>query len=164
MIPHRETFWSLGDERYFVYVFMALMSVVIAYGLYQSLRLWRLGQPEDRFDHLLQRVGTLLKYGLVQRRVVQDRLGGPIHMLIFWGFLILAFGTANDSTEYWVHKLFGFSYLQGPLYLGFSLLVDIGGFMLIAGVLLALYRRVVVRPPKLLNLPDDAYSLGMLFL
>ena len=164
MIPHRETFWSLGDERYFVYVFMALMSIVIAFGLYQSLRLWRLGQPEDRFDHLLQRFGTLLKYGLAQRRVVQDPLGGAIHMLIFWGFLILMFGTANDSTEYWVHKLSGFAYLQGPLYLGFSLLVDIGGFMLIAGVLLALYRRSVVRPPKLRNLPDDAYSLGMLFL
>src|SRR5512135_2521847 len=48
------------------------------------------GLPDDRFDHPWERLKGLVLYAFVQKRMVRDWYAGLFHLLIFWGFCVLA--------------------------------------------------------------------------
>src|SRR3989304_4748215 len=88
---------------------------------------------------------------------------------VFWGMVVLFFGTILATVDWDVTRpLLGFRFLQGNFYLGYELLLDIFGIFALVGLALALYRRYILRAPRLKSetLPtfvwDDAYLLGML--
>ena len=53
------------------------------------VKLIRLGKDDNRFDSWKQRIKEFLTDWLGQRKVVEDKLAGYAHALIFWGFLML---------------------------------------------------------------------------
>ena len=163
MIPQRETFWNIGDAGVFAYLFMTIMSIVIAYGLYQRIRIWRMGKPEYRLDDWRGRLASLATQGIGQGRLVRNRYVAVLHLSIFWGFMILVYGTVMDLTQFWIEKFTGIQYYTGDLYLASSLVIDIGGLMTLVGVLLAALRRWFPRPANLTYKPEDWYALGILF-
>ena len=55
--------------------------------------------------------------------------------------------------------LFDIKYLVGDFYLIFSFILEIAGLMAIIGILLALWRRYVVKPKRLDSKPEDAIIL-----
>ncbi len=161
--PFRQTFWGIGQAGAFVYAFMTVMAIVLAYGLFQRIRLWRLGRPENRLDNPGARIRDFTLFGIGQGRVVQDRYVAVLHLMIFWGFMLLVYGTVMDLVQYWIERFGGPFYYKGMLYLVSSLVVDIGGLMTLVGVALAALRRWFPHPAKLSYKPDDWYALGMLF-
>src|SRR5688572_742178 len=109
----------------------------------------RLGHVEDRTDHPLTRLKNVLEIGIAQKKIFRDPVAGPMHALIFWGFMVLTAGTV----EIVIAGVFpGFSFalfLPDALYRLYSLSQDVFALLVIAAVAFALYRRLVLHPRRL---------------
>ena len=109
----------------------------------------RVGFAEDRTDHPLTRIRNLLTIGIAQKKILRDPIAGPMHALIFWGFMVLTAGTIEILIE-GVFPRFSFRlFLPELLYRGYSNSQDVFALLVIAAVGFALYRRLVVHPKRL---------------
>ncbi len=155
----REIFWNvpLGE---IVYLLGFVAVAIVVYALRRRLRLWRLGSTDERLGSLGGLIRTFVGSvadGLWHRRIVRDRYVGLMHMLMFGGFGLLLMGPLLDFiSEHFFH------FMEGNVYLGVSLLLDVGGLLVLAGVGLAAYRRYVIKPPRLGSVLDDAVTLALL--
>ena len=61
----------------------------------QLIRLMRLGRPENRFDHIGERIKYFILMVLGQRGVLRDPLPGIAHFFTFWGFIIIQLDALN---------------------------------------------------------------------
>jgi Fe-S oxidoreductase/nitrate reductase gamma subunit len=158
MTPTREIYWNISGI-WLMYVLLIPTLLIFAYGLYRHYRLWQLGRPEQRFDHVVRRVKGLLLYAFGQARLLSNRYAGLFHTLIFSGFAILFIGTVVVI----IHEDFGFRIMQGNFYLLFqSLTLDVFGLLSIFGVLIALYHRYLYKPARLHNTWQDLVILALL--
>ena len=164
MVPHRESYWNIGDERYLLFPIAVVAVAILAYAFRQHYLMWRMGRPDDRFDRPWDRLVGLIFYGFANRRVVREIYPGMMHLFIYGGMVVLFIGTIMDSAEHYLHVIFGISYLQGSLYLGYSLVLDVAGVLIVAGLLMAAYRRYIQRPDRLDSASDDWISLALIAL
>ncbi len=109
------------------------------------VRLIRLGKDDDRFNSWKQRLAEFLRDWLGQRKVVQDKVAGYAHALIFWGFLLLVSDVVDLGTGGLLQEFLSNIQLDGI----WNLIVDLGYAMATIGILIALYRRIIIRPAKL---------------
>jgi len=165
----RQVFWNTEQYEALLFIFAAVALAIFAYGLYRRWQMWKaIGKPEVRTDNVKERLGILIKNGLFQVKTFRQAYPGIMHGLIFFGFVILTFGTFFDALEAHVTEPLGFTFLVGKVYLIFSLAMEVFGLAILAGVLLALYRRYVTKPDflgykgKIDNRPDDAVVLLLL--
>jgi Fe-S oxidoreductase len=109
----------------------------------------RVGVPENRTDHPLTRIRNVLAIGIAQKKIFRDPVAGPMHALIFWGFMVLTAGTV----EILIQGVFpSFSYrllLPDVLYRGYSNSQDVFALLVVLSVGFALYRRLVLHPKRL---------------
>jgi Fe-S oxidoreductase/nitrate reductase gamma subunit len=158
----RETFWNieLGE---IVYLLGFLLIAIVAYAVWRRVRLWRLGGKDDRFEDLPKRVWSVVVKtaadGLWHRRIIRKRYAGLMHLLIFGGFGLLIIGPSLDLVSEHVYH-----FLEGNVYLSVSLILDVGGLLVLAGVGMAAFRRYVIRPERLDTVLDDGLTLGLLAL
>ncbi|MGE5578103.1 MAG: heterodisulfide reductase-related iron-sulfur binding cluster [Syntrophothermus sp.] len=158
-MPTRQVYWNIAGHL-FMYLFMVIALGIFAYGIVKRYRLWRLGKPENRIDHVGKRIWSLLVYGLGQKRVLREGYAGLMHVLIFWGFVVLFIGTGMVVLQ----ADLGLNVLYGAFYLYFqSLFLDIVGLLAIVGVLMAAVRRYILRPDRLDNKGEDGITLLLLF-
>ena len=70
---------------------------------------------------------------------------------MFWGFVILFIATIIVLVDNDILRLLlpQWSFLKGEFYLGFSWMADLGGVLLMIGLVLLAIRRWLVRPPEL---------------
>lgn len=137
-----------------IYLFYAVGYTAIAvflYGVYTQIRKYRRGQPDAAWGELFARfvdmVKTMLTHRTLKRR---DHAAGKAHGLIFFGFVLLFIGTATITLEYDIlEPLFGVRFWYGNFYLWFSLVLDVAGFGVIAGLIYMMYRRKWLKLPKL---------------
>ena len=142
------------------YVILGIWAAIaIGLHVYQVgfvVKLIKLGKDDNRFDSWKQRMKEFLTDWLGQRKVVEDKLAGYAHALIFWGFLMLVSDVIDLGTGGLFLKLLEIIYLANI----WNLIVDIGYTMAGIGIMFALYRRLIVRPEKL----KDASLEGVLIL
>ena len=71
------------------YYFLLIWGIIaLGSHIYQVgfiIKLIRLGKDDDRFNSWNQRMKEFLTDWLGQRKVVEDKLAGYAHALIFWG-------------------------------------------------------------------------------
>lgn len=162
----REIFWNVGSGvRIPVYLLGLIVIIIFIYGLVKHIRLWRIGKPENRVDKPFKRILSFLLFGLGHKRILKEPYPGIMHLFLFWGFVVLFIGTVliffqEDFTKLLFNKIF----LFGDFYLIFSFLLDLFGLLAIIGVLLAIFRRYVLKPPRLDNKFEDALVLILLLL
>ncbi|HEX3724141.1 MAG TPA: respiratory nitrate reductase subunit gamma, partial [Nitrolancea sp.] len=166
MTPTREILWNVGTlGRIAIYALLVIPIAFLTFGLARRVKMWRLGQPEDRFDQWTLRFkGAFTQsvmHGRINRR--RNRYGGLMHLLIFWGFLTLFIGTVivmveDDISVPFLH----YSFYRGNFYLGYKFAMNLAGLMLIAGVLLALSRRLLKPPSTQDTSADDIVLLAFL--
>jgi Fe-S oxidoreductase/nitrate reductase gamma subunit len=103
---------------------------------------------------------------IAQPRTIQRLYPGVMHFMIFWGMTIQVIGTIINILQYPLFLPFDMSSLfpLGGAYQWFELVMDIGGAMIILGVLMALARRLFFKPDHLPTRWDDWYALGLLLL
>jgi Fe-S oxidoreductase/nitrate reductase gamma subunit len=102
---------------------------------------------------------------LGQVRILKKIYPGIMHFMIFWGVAIQVLGTIINILQMklflpWTINTFP----RNGWYLGYELLMDIAGAMILLGVLMAGFRRYVLRPKTLETCWDDNVALVLLFL
>ncbi|HEU4643022.1 MAG TPA: (Fe-S)-binding protein [Gemmatimonadaceae bacterium] len=130
-----------------------LVVVVVAAGFFsynvqRLLAYLRLGQPDDRFDHPLQRLKNVAVIALAQKKLLRDPVAGVMHALIFWGFCVLTAGTIELILQ-GIFPSFSYAFLPTGAYRLYSVSQDLFGVLVIAAVAFAFYRRLVIHPKRL---------------
>ena len=109
----------------------------------------RIGHPEGRTDHPLTRIRNVLTIGIAQKKILRDPVAGPMHALIFWGFMVLTAGTVEILIA-GVYPAFSYAMLlPRGLYNLYATSQDVFAVLVIAAVGFALYRRIIVHPKRL---------------
>ena len=144
-----ETF-SAAEVRLF-YGLGFVASAIFCWGVFVQIRKYRRGAAlaldGSLWARLLAMFTVVLSHRSIDRR---DAAAGVAHRLIFYGFTLLFIGTATITLEYDIlEPLFGIRFWHGEFYLVFSLVLDVAGVALIAGLLYMMIRRGWMRLPKL---------------
>ena len=142
----REVQWNVTTEMVVVmYASMVVALAVFGYGVRRLVRVWRLGRPAAVWNDLGARTRRTLS-AIAQATVLRKRLPGVAHALVFYGWCVLFAATV----VVFFHHTLGVRIMQGAFYLVFqSLVVDLFGALVLAGLGIALYRRYVISPPQL---------------
>jgi Fe-S oxidoreductase/nitrate reductase gamma subunit len=164
-VPFRDTFWNVPVWAQVALYAGALVAIVVfAYGMWQRVRLWRAGQPENRLDHVPQRLKLVALHALAQARTLSQAYPGVMHATMFWGFLALFMGTVLATVDYDITlPLFGYKLLKGDFYLFYETVLDLFGLFFVIGLGMAVWRRFVVRPHNVDPTGRFAAVLALLF-
>ena len=142
----REIFWNIPYS--FVIYVLAAISVTFwilvstgatSYGIWAS----RMTAPstsakEYGFSSAPPSVDVL-----AHRRFLRDPYPGMMHLIIFWGFIILLLASGVDAVTHYI-----IGHIIGTPYLWFKLVVNIGGLLALIGIIMAAYRRYVLKPEE----------------
>ena len=118
-----------------------------AFSIRRLILFLRIGKPDERFDKPWGRVKKTLVVALAQSKILREPLAGAMHALIFWGFLVLLTAVVESLGEGLLHG-FSFRFL-GQLYEPLAFMQDMFAGLVVVAVLVALYRRFIVRPKRL---------------
>jgi Fe-S oxidoreductase/nitrate reductase gamma subunit len=136
----RIVYWNVPGHGW-MYAALVPVLAAFAYGLYARIRRWRRGRAAEVRPHL----GDAIRLALLQRLTLRDRGPGLMHLAIYSGFLVLFLGTV----VVFIHQDLRVPIMRGWFYLIFqSFVLDAMGVVCAAGVVAALYRRLVVRPDR----------------
>lgn len=156
----REIFAGIGGVERTVFFTLAYTSLAIfAGGIGVRMWYWARGRGEMRpgGQSFSTRTLNVLTGVFLQPRIRRASSSGWLHLLVFWGFLVLFVGTELLTVEIDTPL----SFFSGIFYLCFSFATDLFGVVLLVGVGLAAYRRYVVRPRRS---HGPAYGLPLLLL
>ncbi len=158
LVPTRELFWNISGQQIMYPMLLAVIVFFVVFFI-RRVRLWRIGQPENRSDHVRDRLRGALCDAVLQLRVLREKKGGLIHLAMYAGMLVLLLATALTAAD----ADLGTSFVQGGLYLYFfSLAVDIAGLLFCIGMAAALIRRALRRNAGLETTPADIAILAVL--
>ena len=115
------------------------------YQVWKATRLVMVGKPDNRFDNWPARIKEVATGWLGQKKVLEDKIAGGIHVLMFWGFLMLSTDMFDLATANWFSHSFLPEVIKGP----WNLMVETGYTIALVGCVAALTRRVVFTPEKL---------------
>jgi Fe-S oxidoreductase len=107
----------------------------------------RLGKKEDRFGNPGLRLRRVLTIAFGQSKLLREPLAGLLHLLIFWGFVVLLSAVCESIGE-GLFPGFSFSFI-GPLYPPLLFLVDLFGALVVVSVTVSIVRRLVAPPARL---------------
>src|SRR5438270_1958008 len=141
-------------DTYAATLFIVGSLTIFGRQLYLRIRYLFLAKGQERrWDHIPTRVKNFIVYGIFQRKVAREWYAGVLHSFIFLAFVILGASvveiTAQAYAAGWqvpTPTIAGFS-LNGPLYLAEEVIAVLGA----VGLRMALYRRHVIRPKKLMH-------------
>lgn len=106
----------------------------------------KLGKKAE-FDHTLkQRLRAILIYVFGQRKLLKDKKSGSIHVMMFYGFLLVQFGAIDLI---WKGLAPGSHLPLGPVYPVFKFFQEIVVFMILVAVVWAFYRRYIEKLVRL---------------
>jgi Fe-S oxidoreductase len=145
-------------------IFAAL--VLIALGVftrtalrYVGVLMLGAGDPRPRFDQPLQRLSFFLVQFIGQKKVGEKQLGKASssyhHMIIFWGFLLITVGTAELIVSGVFPSLTFDNLLGHTIASAIYVVVDVCNLLVLAMIVYAFYRRLVVKP-RLIPISGDA--------
>src|SRR4030095_16541296 len=156
----REIYWNI-THIWVMYLLLLPTLAVAGYGIYSHFRRWRRGVSLARFDRPLLRLRALLQHAAAQRRTAKDAYAGFFHAFISYGFVILTIATIVVALD----ADFGTTIMRGQFYLYFqSFIVDFFGALVILGIAMAVARRYLARPRKLVYTSEAALILAAIFL
>ena len=151
MIPERELFWKI-NEAWLFYLVAAFAVAVFLLGVAAHIAVWLKSAPKGKVGFSGQALKRAILDVFLGLRVLKGEVSaGIMHALIFWGFVVLTIGTAILL----VHEHLT-SFLAGKSHLLFEISMEIGGLILLAGIVWALVRRYLQRVSRLERRLEDA--------
>ena len=139
-------------------VVVVLAVAAFGYFLMRRVQYLLLGVPERRFDHPLVRTAGFVSLVFGQRRLLKKPVG-IIHFFIFWGFIVIAFGTLQLIAE----GVSAGAMLPWGGNAVFNLVKDILSVLVLIGLIAAAYVRYVIRPKRLDQTAEAGVILGLIF-
>jgi len=110
------------------------------------------------------RLRDFFVHAVVQVRVLKKAYPAVMHKLIYIGVTIQVLGTIILLLNMLLFFPWTITFPRGTADHIYELVMDIAGVMILAGVLMAFFRRLVLKPKTLENRWDDYYALIMLTL
>ncbi|WP_168237175.1 heterodisulfide reductase-related iron-sulfur binding cluster [Bacillus velezensis] len=137
----------------FLMVNALLFSAVTAYAVYLFIYLIRtriayikLGQREEFDKRLKERLHKIWVNVFGQKKLLKDKKSGIIHVLFFYGFILVQFG----AIDFILKGLLPDRHLPfGPLYPAFTFFQEIVTFLILIAVVWAFYRRYIEKLVRL---------------
>ncbi|HXG39239.1 MAG TPA: (Fe-S)-binding protein [Bacteroidota bacterium] len=132
----------------FLVVFLASIGL-FSYSVRRLILHLRIGKPENRFDRPWERLKNVAVVAFGQSKLLREPLAGLMHFFIFWGFVILLTAVVESIGEGIVSD-FSLTWVLGvDLYRWLAFLQELFAGLVIISVLVALWRRYVMRPKRL---------------
>ncbi len=127
--------------------------LVLAYGLYLVCHVLysrylfiKLGKKPDVKGDFGTRLNLLLENVVFHKKLLKDKKSGFMHVVMFYGFIILQFGAIELIVKGLVK---GFELPFGSAHKYFSLMQEITVFLILAAVGFAFYRRYIEKLKRL---------------
>ncbi len=130
----------------FIMVFIASFGFLF-FNLKKVVEFIRIGQNENRFNNIGERIMNVLKIVFGQSKLLREPVAGTIHLFLFWGFVLFLFAVMEAIIQGF-HSGFTFEF-TGPFYAVITLSQDLFGILVILSVLSALFRRFIQKVPRL---------------
>ncbi|TWE05074.1 Fe-S oxidoreductase [Neobacillus bataviensis] len=128
----------LGITGYAVYLFANIV--------YSRVTFIKMGKPANLRKDTRQRVNEVLVNVFGQRKLFKDAKSGIMHLIMFYGFIILQFG----AIELILKGFFkGFELPIGTAHKYFSVCQEITTFLVLLAVIYAFYRRYIEKLKRL---------------
>ncbi|PWA11908.1 hypothetical protein DCC39_08975 [Pueribacillus theae] len=126
---------------------------IIAYAVYlfayvvkSRVEFIKLGKkPEFRLT-TNERIQNIMVYVFGQKKLLKDKKSGAIHVMFFYGFILVQFGAIDVI---WKGLNPGSHLPLGPLYPAFTFFQEIVTLMILVAVVWGFYRRYIERIPRL---------------
>ncbi len=117
------------------------------YIIYRRYLLLRSAKPDLRFDSLYQRFYDLIIYGIFQKRQPRYLWIGILHIMIFWGFVVLVL---RSITLYGlgVKAEFILPLMEGSIGELYHFFKDIFEIMVLFACIAAILRRAISKPAR----------------
>ncbi|MFS0644750.1 heterodisulfide reductase-related iron-sulfur binding cluster [Siminovitchia sp. 179-K 8D1 HS] len=140
--------------------------LVTAYGIYlfayvvrTRIQFIKLGKKEEFDRDVKARLKNIWTYVFGQKKLLKDKKSGMIHVMFFYGFILVQFGAIDFI---WKGLVPGSHLPLGPLYPGFTFFQEIVTLVILVAVVWAFYRRYI---EKLVRLKRGFYAgLVLLFI
>ena len=127
--------------------------LVLAYGLYLAVHVVysrylfiKLGRKPDVKDDLGARINLIINNVFFQKKLLKDKKSGIMHVVMFYGFIILQFGAIELIGKGLVK---GFELPFGSAHPYFSLMQEVTVALVLAAVAYAYYRRYIEKLKRL---------------
>lgn len=128
----------LGITGYAIYLFANIV--------YSRVTFIKLGKPANLRKDTQQRVNEVMVNVFGQRKLFKDPKSGVMHVIMFYGFIILQFG----AIELIIKGFFkGFEFPISTAHKFFSLCQEITTFLILLAAIYAFYRRYIEKLKRL---------------
>jgi Fe-S oxidoreductase/nitrate reductase gamma subunit len=168
----REVFWNILSpgsytEQIILYILALTAFLLLGRALYKGgfgTRLKIIFQAKGTETNRLDNVGERLWYAIVDvfghKKILREPYQGIFHLFIFYGFIALTITTAIVFFQADIlYPITGIWFMKGTFYLVMKLFANVFGMLAIVGILMALYRRYVIKPNWLDQKPEDNITL-----
>ncbi len=163
----REIFFNVGGPhgfmRWGIYLFFLISISFLIYTIVKKMKKWHQGKPEARNDQIFKRFWLVIKYIMLQSKILKERYAGIMHATIFFGFIVLVIVTIIILVqEDFTIPVFKYKFIHGNFYIIWSLFGDVFGAVVLLGLLMAFYRRYISKPSRLDTQKTDTMALLLL--
>lgn len=141
------------------YIYWIALAVGLGFALYSisvKLKVFSRGRADWRFDHLVERVTSLVPYLLGNARVARKQYwySGILHSFIYWGFIVLQVRTINFilkgfSNDISIEHAGGIEELQLAYDVLFRAPMDMFNILVLIGCGMAAWQRRFWKPARM---------------
>ncbi len=127
---------------------MAICGFFFFKRLLKLLGYLKAGRPEHRFDRVPERIADFFIYGIAQKRLLKRAYGGSLHVMIFWGFCVLSVANLTLILRGFFGDGFNLPLMAEtqPIGMIYNATKEVFTGLILLGVGMALYRRLVSKP------------------
>ncbi len=141
-------FKILGLSLSVVSVLIPLVGIgIFSYIIKQRLAPMRAAAHDERMDHPAERWKNVVSLWLAQSRQLRYKTAGTIHLVIFFGFLVLAI-RATSLVFIGINDEFALPGFSGIFGICYNIAKDIAATAVLGACVAAAYRRVITKPKR----------------
>jgi len=138
----------LGIPGFVMLLFILFAGLALfLYIIYKRYQLLGLANPDNRLESLKQRFYDFIIYGVLQWRQPRYLWIGILHIMIFWGFVVLALRTISLYAV-GIHPELTLPFMGGILGDFYQLVKDLFEIIVLFACVAAILRRAISRPER----------------
>ena len=146
--PYPATERCLGLPAYvYGWIILIVALAFFFYILYRRYELIRLGQSDPRLTSVANRFRDLIYFGFIQKRQPRYFWAGLLHIMIFWGFIVLGLRSLDLVTQ-----ALSIPILRGLMATTFGVfygsLKDLFELIVLVACIWAILRRAIIKPER----------------
>ena len=151
MLQHATAGSFLGISGLVWFWALAIVGIgAVVLSLSRRFQLLRSGRPDDRFDRLGERFRHMLVYAFGQKKMFDDPFAGLYHLLIFYGFLVVALRTVTMVLE-GVFAGWELPLLHSPIGHAYLFSKDVFEVLVLIGLAFAVWRRGIQKKERVIQ-------------